>query len=200
MVDDDDDEEEEEEEDKWDGRTALDADRDARMNTAFMVEGRGYMTLAQYLEENPELLPWADFIAPPSLSMLKNVPNPFLVLPPMFFEGAVTESERLNNIHNNAKEMFRLNLGAATFNAHFLNGIPWDVNMIANAREAKKERDRKEAEKRAIKERKAAEQEAERQRRRQEKEEAGMVRVAAKKAEKARRIAAAEANLRLKSE
>ena len=197
LVDDDDDEEEE---DKWDGRTALDADRDARMNTAFMVEGRGYMTLAQYLEENPELLPWVDFIAPHRLSMLKKVPNPFLVLPPMFFEGAVTESERLNNIHNNAKEMFRLNLGAATFNAHFLNGIPWDVNMIANAREAKKERDRKEAEKRVIKERKAAEQEAERQRRRREKEEAGMVRVAAKKAEKERRTAAAEENRRLRAE
>ena len=197
---DDDDEEEEEEEDKWDGRTALDADRDARMNTAFMVEGRGYMTLGQYLEENPELLPWADFIAPHRLSMLKKVPNPFLVLPPMFFEGAVTESERLNNIHNNAKEMFRLNLGAATFDAHFHNGIPWDVDMITNAKKAKEERDRKEAEKRVIKERKAAEQEAERQRRRREKEEAGMVRTAAKKAEKERRTAAAEENRRLRAE
>ena len=192
-------EEEEEEEDKWGGRTALDADRDARMNTPFMVEGRGYMTLAQYLEENPELLPWADFIAPHRLSMLKKVPNPFLVLPPMFFAGAVTESERLNNIHNNAKELFRLDLGAATFDAHFLNGIQWDVNMIANAREAKKERERKEAEKRAIKERKAAEREVERQRRQREKEEAGMVRAAAKKAEKEWRIATAEDNRQLKA-
>lgn len=205
LVDDDDEdedeEEEEEEEDKWDGRTALDADRDARMNTPFMVEGRGYMTLAQYLEEHPELVPWADFIAPHRLSMLKNVANPFLVLPPMFFAGAVSEAQRLLNMHNNAKEMSRLNLGEATFkDARFLNGIQWDVNMIANAKQAKAERDRKEAERRAIKERKAAEQEAERQRRKREKEEAGMVRAAAKKAEKERRIAAAEENRRLKAE
>lgn len=196
----DDGEEEDEEEDKWDGRTALDADRDARMNTPFMVKGRGHVTLAQYLEENPDLVPWADFIAPHRLSMLSNIANPFLVLLPMFFDGAVAEAQRLLNMHNNAQELSKLGLSAASFDARFLNGIQWDVNMITNAKMARAERDRKEAEKRAIKERKAAEQEAERQRRKREKEEAGMVRVAAKKAEKERRIASAEENRRLRAE
>jgi len=201
LVDDDEEEEEEEEEeDPWLGRTALDADRDVRMNTAFMIQEHGRMTLAQYLEENLELLPWADFISPHRLSMLANVANPFLVLSPMFFEGAVSEAERFLNMHINAEHLSGLGLGVASFDKRFLNGIQWDVGMISNAKKAKEERDHKEAEKRVIKERKTAEQEAQRQRRKQEKEEAGMVRGAAKKADTERRIAAAEENRRLKAE
>jgi hypothetical protein len=198
--DEEDEEDEEEDEDEWGGRTALDADRDDRMNTAFMVQGHGNMTLAQYLEENPELVPWADFISPHRLSMLDNVTNPFLVLSPMFFEGAVSEAQRFLNMHNNAQHLSGLGLGVTSFDKRFLNGIQWDVNMISNAKKAKEERTRKEAEKRAIKERKAAEQEADRQRRKREKEEAGMMRASAKKAEMERRIAAAEDNRRLKAE
>tara|TARA_B110001450_G_scaffold88730_1_gene84348 strand:+ start:5443 stop:8673 length:3231 start_codon:yes stop_codon:yes gene_type:complete len=203
LVDDSDEEEEmeeQEQEDGWHGRTALDADQDSRMNEAFHVHGHGQMTLEQYLEQNPDLVPWADFISPHRLSMLDSVANPFLVLTPMFFEGAVSEAQRFVNMHNNAQQLFELGLGLASFDKRFLNGIQWDVNMISNAKMVKKERDRKEAEKRAIKERKAVAQEAERQRRKREREEAGMVRASAKKADRERRIAATDANRRQKAE
>ena len=189
---------EEEEEDIWNGRAALDADEDARMNTPFEVEGKGFMTLAQYLEDNPDLLPWVDYIAPHRLSMLEGVSNPFLVLSAMFFEGAVTESQRYLNMHNNAHELSRLGLADESFDERFLNGTQWDVNMIANAREAKRQKERRDAERRAIKARKAEEQEEGRVRRKQERENAGMVRAAAKQADKERRITESEDKRRSK--
>ena len=190
----------EEETDPWNGRTALDADPDARMNTPFPVPEGGHMTLAQYLEEHPDLLPWVDFISPHRLTMLDDVPHPFLVLTALFFDGAVTEAQRFINMHNNAKRLTEFGLGAASFDELFLQGIRWDVSIITNAAGMKRERERKEAEKRAMRERRAAEQEAERERKRREKDEAGRVRDAARKADAARRKALAEENRRVQTE
>ena len=119
-----DDEEDEEEEDEEDEEDAIWPS----------TPERGCTTLEEYLARHPHLRPWARFIHPRRAQSL-GFANPFVILPAMWFEMDLSETElrREANMHNNKEQLHRLGLddrGAAA-NFDFLNGVPWDVDVIA---------------------------------------------------------------------
>ena len=204
LVDDEEEEKGDEEENgenfEWSNATQMDLEHDSLMYTPFEMPNGDSMSLAQYLDENPDLRPWRNYFAPHRMSLLSKVPHPFMIPLPLLFENGRFQSQKYINMHNNALALAGLGLGPELNDSRFVSGVMWDVEAIINAEEMKRKKEQLKEEKRAIKERKLEEQESERQRKKRDKEAAGMVREAAKRADRERRIAAAEENHTLKAQ